>query len=105
VNDAWRTLEQAGVPRGAIRPPPDAFHPSSVRAALAALAASGVCAGDREPLLAWLRGWRHHWTSSFEATAGAEGHELIRRLEAEPYDVNRYLKLRRIAIENLSHVL
>jgi hypothetical protein len=105
VTDAWSALEGAGLPTGAVRPPPVAFNGPSVRAAVAALAAARISAGDREPLLAWLRGWRHHWTASFDATAGAEGLALIARLEAEPYDVNRYLKLRRIAIENLSHVL
>jgi hypothetical protein len=105
VTDAWSTLERAGLPTGAVRPPPSTFDAASVREAVGALAASRVAAGDREPLLAWLRAWRHHWSASFAATLGREGDALIARLEADPYDVNRYLKLRRIAIENLSHVL
>src|SRR5207247_516645 len=56
----------------------------------------------REPLLAWLRALRHHWPSSFERLAGADGRQLLERLEAAPIDENRCVKLRRIAIENLA---
>jgi hypothetical protein len=64
-----------------------------------------VDARQVEPLLAWLRGWRHHWPRSFAATFGAAGDTLVARLQARGVDPDRYLKLRRIAVENLAAVL
>jgi hypothetical protein len=36
---------------------------------------------------------------------GPDGERLIERLEARGFDRDRYLKLRRIAVENLSELL
>jgi hypothetical protein len=58
----------------------------------------------REPLLAWLRGFRQHFPGEFLQALGAEGQGAIARLEAFPFDSNRYLKLRRIAIEHLANL-
>ncbi|AKU90916.1 hypothetical protein AKJ08_1303 [Vulgatibacter incomptus] len=59
----------------------------------------------REPLLAWLSAFRHHWRPTWANEIGLPGDALIERLEAEPFDRNRYLKLRRIAIESLSRLI
>jgi len=56
----------------------------------------------REPLLAWLRGFRQHFPGEFARRLGDAGQSAIARLEAHPIDENRYLKLRRIAIEHLA---
>lgn len=59
----------------------------------------------REPLLAWLKAWKHHWPDQFQRTLGSIGDRCLAKLEAAPTDPNRYLKLRRIAVENLSNLL
>ena len=86
--DAWKTLEAAGVPIGALRAPPSSLDREAVRHALAALE-GGPESHSREPLLAWLRAWRHHWPASFDATFSARGHAMIASLEGAPLDVNR----------------
>lgn len=108
MDDCWEVLAAAGLPEGPIRPAPRRLvDPSRLRAAVAAVA---VQAGDIdpwhvEPLLAWLRGFKHHWPGSFAAILGPAGEECLARLAALPVDSNRYLKLRRIAIENLAPIL
>lgn len=62
-------------------------------------------AGLREPLLAWLSAFRHHWPDTWKRELGAPGVDLLERLSAAPYDANRYLKLRRIAIEALARII
>jgi hypothetical protein len=60
---------------------------------------------QRECLLAWLRGFRHEWPSRFQAILGPLGSRAIAELDDPRCDPNRYLKLRRIAIENLAGTL
>jgi hypothetical protein len=105
--DPWAALEAAGLPAGAVRAAPSRLDMPLVRAAVRMLAdrPDPPDAFDREPLLAWLRAWRHHWPDSFERELGADGERLTARLDALPRDANRYLKLRRIAVENLAGVL
>jgi hypothetical protein len=107
MSPAWEALLAAGVPDGAIRPCPARLDREAVGKAIRDLSRGRVAVGPRqvEPLLAWLRGWRHHWPRSFSANLGAEGERLIARLETRNPDPDRYLKLRRIAVENLSRVL
>ncbi len=108
MDDAWEVLAAAGLPEGAIRRPPQGpLDLSRVRAAVAALAprCGEIEPWRREPLLAWLRGFQHHWPGRFAAVLGSPGEECLATLSALSGDANRYLKLRRIAIENLSHIL
>jgi hypothetical protein len=108
MNDAWEVLAATGMPVGAIRPAPRGrIDPVRLRAAVAAVAAGAgeIDPWHVEPLLAWLRGFKHHWPASFAATLGPAGEQCLARLEGLPADSGRYLKLRRIAIENLSYVL
>ncbi len=56
-------------------------------------------------LLAWLRAWASCWPTSFATTFGAEGPNLLARAQEGEWDRGRYLKLRRIARENLARVL
>ena len=54
------------------------------------------------PLLAWLAGFRHHWPHRFREVLGDVGDTAMEALTRALDDRNRYLKLRRIAIANLS---
>jgi hypothetical protein len=93
----------AGLPDGAIRPRPKGpFEAARVREAVREAASAPA---DVAPLLAWLRAWQQHWGSHFRRTLGDEGDQIVKRLRASLDDENRYLKLRRIAIENLSAML
>jgi hypothetical protein len=108
MDEAWEVLTAAGLPEGPLRAvPPGPLDAGRLRAAVAALAApSGdIDAWHAEPLLACLRGFKHHWPQRFATILGPAGDACMARAAALPADPNRYLKLRRIAIENLSHLL
>ena len=98
-------LRSAGVPIGAPRPAPQTMpDDASLRRAVSSLEAR---LGDDDviPYAAWLAAWEHHWPARFDVVFGQTGRDLARRLRSRVDDPNRYLKLRRIAIENLAGVL
>jgi hypothetical protein len=103
--ETWEVLRDAGVPDGAIRPrgtgPLDA---RSVARALreAVLKGQPLETSEAECLAAWLGAFSHHWPDRFIAILGDAGHEALAHLRNAVLDPNRYLKLRRIAIENLA---
>lgn len=105
--EAWKVLRDLGLPDGAIRPLP-AVKPQ-LEGALAAvrqvLESAELCTRDVEILAAWLAAWRHHWPRRFDEIFGAEGHRFVAALAVRRADDNRYLKLRRIAVENLARIL
>lgn len=108
MEHAWAILEAAGMPDGALRPRPVRLPlPEALREAVgwAQEHLDELPAARRDPLRAWLRGFRHHWPARFASLFGDTGERFVDRLMAEPMDDNRYLKLRRIAIDNLSAVL
>jgi len=105
VQEAWKTLAAAGLPDGPPRPRPGRLDFAAVRSALCSLDVALLDAVERVTLLAWLEGWRHHWPSSFQRELGATGEALRLALAERAIDANRYLKLRRIATENLSAAL
>lgn len=73
------------------------------RATLAAVAGAPP-AREAEALAAWVFAWHHHWPDGFRR-AFDDGSALLAWATANTADTNRYLKLRRIAIENLAQVL
>lgn len=79
------------------------FDEKKLRAAVRS-AAEDQLLGERGQvaLLAYLRAFRHHWPAAFGELLGEEGEKTIAELSARRVDPNRYLKLRRIAIENLA---
>lgn len=103
----WDVLCAAGVPDGALRPPPvGALDEGAVRAALRTLAAADALApAERECLAAWLGAFRRHWPEQFRVMLGPLGESLLARCTAADLDLDRYLKLRRIAIANLARVI
>jgi hypothetical protein len=106
VPTAWETLCEAGVPDGPLRPPPCHLDPPTLCSAVAEIAADlgRLEPRRRDPLRAWLRGFRHHWPQRFAEILGPAGEACLDQMP-EPDDANRYLKLRRIAIANLAGVL
>lgn len=111
MEDPWEILKNAGLPDGAARPRPQGpLDGERLRTAVADLAERREELEPRrlEPLLAWLQGGYHHWPRRFAEILGPVGACYRDRLVAAAengVDPNRYLKLRRIAIENLSAVL
>lgn len=107
MEEAWEVLVEAGLPDGPIRPAPKSPpEPEHLRAAVREIADRVGQLGPRrhDSLSAWLRAWEHHWPRRFEEVLGVAGMQCLTRLSA-PADSNHYLKLRRIAIENLSGLL
>jgi hypothetical protein len=100
----WETLILAGMPDGAVRRPPASVDLDAIRRALSTLDVAALTDGQRVVLLAWLDAFRQHWPSRYEAELEGFG-GLRAALHRLPLDANRYIKLRRIAIENLASVL
>lgn len=108
MDAGWNTLGRWGLPSGPVRAVPRGPVPDDeLRAALTTLRPelARLDERQRDALLAWLRGFRHHFEARFRVVFGTLGDDAIATLEATPIDANRYLKLRRIAIENLAAVL
>ncbi len=101
--DPWKTLIDAGLPDGAARPVDKGpLEDQLIARAIHELASrvADLTERERDPLAAWLSAFSHHWPSRFRDVFGEEGQALLQRVQ--PTDPNRYLKLRRIAIENLA---
>jgi hypothetical protein len=104
MSSAWDVLAAAGVPIGPLRPRPSlAPDERDLRAQLEGLEADTgrLASAEKDALRAWLCGFQHHWPVAFARTFGECGPRLIAAL-GDPPDRNRHIKLRRIAIENLS---
>lgn len=98
-------LLRAGVPVGPARPPPRGLpDDESLRCAVLEIEARWT-PEELVPYAAWLSAWAHHWPTRFRAVFGDEGRKLERRLRAGVVDANRYIKLRRIAIQNLAELV
>jgi hypothetical protein len=105
MHQGWEVLRTAGVPDGAVRRPSEGrLDPSSIAAAVQEVVADAhrLEAAERECLAAWLGAFQHHWPDRFAAILGSDGERALQSLGTESVDRNRYLKLRRIAIENLA---
>lgn len=96
-------LESAGVPLGAIRAP-HRVDDTLLRAALDVVASDlhTLAPTERLALLAWLAAFHHHWPVRFRESLGEAGNRLLADLHRRPFDANHYLKLRRIAVDNLA---
>lgn len=103
MNAALEVLVAGGVPLGAPRSAPPVLDAPALRAALVALGEGAIVGPtEREALTAWLSAFEHHWPGRFARVLGAPGRQWLARLRALSCDENRYLKLRRIACENLA---
>lgn len=106
MSPGWEALCRWGVPDGAIRPVlSGTLNPDDISQAMAALCDArfeGLDPTMRECLFAWLRAFRHHWPDRFVQILGDTGTAALAALDNQTDDSNRYLKLRRIAVENLA---
>jgi len=102
--ETWQTLRAGGLPL-AIEPAPTVPAPATLATSARRAIATGACGREAEALAAWLFAWAHHWPSSFAASFAGDRHEVLAWAARAAVDDNRYLKLRRIAIENLATIL
>lgn len=83
--------------------PPAPFDGARVRRALTRVLRATMGGRERDALYAWLCAFRHHWPRRYAREIAELGDALAARLG--PSEECRYLKLRRIALENLAGIL
>jgi hypothetical protein len=104
VSRAWDLLLRGGVPLAGV---PAGARPACAELASAALeviAGEPAPSREREALAAWILAWESHWPTSFRASFGGEGARATAWARAQLTDENRFLKLRRIALELLADI-
>jgi hypothetical protein len=104
MDDAWQILRAGGLP---LATPGATETPTAAELAVAARIAIDSKPGGREgdALAAFVLAWRHHWPASFAAEFGDDADATLAWASRQIDDPGRYLKLRRIAVENLAIVL
>lgn len=103
VRTAWQTLRDGGVPLAIAGTGAPAAAEELARATIAAVA-EGPRGREAEALAAWVLAWHQHWPESFREAFGNQP-PVLAWAAAVFTDAGRYLKLRRIALENLAGVL
>src|SRR5687768_11064725 len=104
MRDAWQILRDGGLPLAT----PRSSKGPSVQALAAALreAIAGDPQGrEEDALVAFVRAWEHHWPACFRSVFASDAPAISTWAEVRVSDPNRYLKLRRIAVENLASIL
>lgn len=104
VVDPWQILRAGGVP---LALPTMRAHvqPDELAAATRAAISMGPSGRDAEALAAWIFAWQQHWPRSFAANLGDDAPAVTEWAAQHTVDANRYVKLRRIALENLAQRL
>ena len=106
MGSAWQILHRAGLPLFGRRTGPVPDIADMARAVLEILDGEQLAPGpERDALAAFLLGWHHEWPTSFAGAFGADAERVAGWAAERIDDRNRYIKLRRIAIANLAHVL
>ena len=67
--------------------------------------ASAPVGRDADALAAWLLAWQGHWPSSFRRCFATDEASAIAWARSHAGPPDRYIKLRRIALENLASLL
>lgn len=101
---AWQILRDGGLPL-AIEGTGKRRRADELARALEVAVAEDPRGRDAEALAAFVRAWQHHWPRSFDAELGDRSAPVRAWADGAILDRDRYLKLRRIAIENLSRIL
>jgi hypothetical protein len=104
VEDPWQILRDGGLPLAAPRTSTRRTA-SELAHAVAAAVAQRPHSREADALGAYILAWQAHWPTSFIRELGGQAEPLVGWARATVRDANRLLKLRRIAIENLSTVL
>lgn len=104
MSDAWQILRDGGLPL-AIAGSGMARTPEELARATRAAIATRPTGREAEALAAFVFAWHHHWPESFAAELGDGAAAAIEWAARNALDDGRYLKLRRIAIENLAQIL
>ena len=104
MTDPWQILRAGGVP---LAIPSSGLKVRGDELAIATRAAIATepTGRDAEALAAWIFAWQHHWPESFAAKLGDSAAATTEWAAQHTIDANRYLKLRRIALENLARLL
>jgi hypothetical protein len=100
----WQILRDGGLPLS-IEGTGASPTVSELAAATRAAVAEQPTGRDGEALAAFVFAWHHHWPRLFEQAFGDAAARLVSWAAKQFSDDGRYLKLRRIAIENLARVL
>ena len=104
MTDPWQILRDGGVPL-ALPTSGLTVRADNLAAATRAAIAGRPTGRDADALAAWILAWQQHWPQSFTKALGADATEVNDWVAGHPLDANRYLKLRRIALENLAKIL
>ena len=104
MDPAWQILRDGGLPL--VVPGPRVRRSAAELASAVRVAiAENPTGRQADALAAFVLAWRHHWAASYAQSLAADAQLVTEWATANVTDPNRYLKLRRIAIENLSTVL
>ncbi len=104
MGEAWQILRDGGLPL-AIERSGVTRTPGELAIAMRAAIAEAPQGRDAEALAAYVFAWHQHWPASFESELGSDTDAVVGWAARNAIDENRYLKLRRIALENLAEVL
>jgi hypothetical protein len=104
MRSPWQILRDGGLPL-AVEGTGAPTTADELAAAVLGAIAEQPTGRDSEALAAFVFAWHHHWPLGFSAQLAGAAADVLRWAGKQFSDDNRYLKLRRIAIENLSHVL
>ena len=104
MTDPWQILRAGGVPL-ALPVSSLEVQADDLAGATRAAIAQHPSGRDADARAAWIFAWQHHWPRSFAAALGADAPSVAEWASRHELDVNRYLKLRRIALENLARIL
>jgi hypothetical protein len=104
MRSPWQILRDGGLPL-AIEGTGGSTTVAELASATRAAVSERPAGRDSEALAAFVFAWHHHWPRVFQGAFGEAGAGLLTWAGAQFSDEGRYVKLRRIAIENLAHVL
>lgn len=104
MDEAWQILRDGGLP---LALPRSDARPSANELAVAVrtVLAAGPRGREADALAAFVLAWHQHWPRAFASAHGERGAEVVAWARRTATDLDRYLKLRRISLENLAQVL
>lgn len=105
MSDPWQILRRAGLPLGSPDPTDRVPSVDELAVAVNAAIASEPTGRPRDALCAFVLAWKRQWPRTFARTFGEAAPALVAWADAAITDPNRYVKLSRIAMAHLAHVL